>query len=262
MRAVCCNASPATTISNVSQRQDDLYRQAATAYGDALDRLVKAYELDPDKRRDLLQEIHLALWRSFESFEARCSLRTWVYRIAHNLATSWVIRQRRSNSRLLFSVEELEAMPEPGDQVRNANERMETRHPLCKYTIVLACAPAWPAASAGAAASLSSFGGIDCRMMVTIPCRTAPQNYVIACLFIREQWALLVLENLEHMTLIQCDVRSAAAAAARADPVLPASPTIDGAHRRHSQPLQGLPPHLDAHRPLGDRHVRRYFLRL
>lgn len=109
----------------MSQSQDDLYREAAAAYGDALDRLVRAYELDPDKRRDLLQEIHLALWRSFEAFEGRCSLRTWVYRIAHNIATSWVIRQRRANARLLYSIEELEAAPETGDHVRDANERMD-----------------------------------------------------------------------------------------------------------------------------------------
>lgn len=83
-------------------------------YGDALERLVRAYELDPEKRRDLLQEIHLALWLSFEKFEGRCSLRTWVYRIAHNIATSHVIRQRRANSRLL-SLEEIDAMPPQSD---------------------------------------------------------------------------------------------------------------------------------------------------
>jgi len=83
-------------------------------YGDALERLVRAYELDPEKRCDLLQEIHLALWLSFEKFEGRCSLRTWVYRIAHNIATSHVIRQRRANSRLL-SLEEIDAMPQQSD---------------------------------------------------------------------------------------------------------------------------------------------------
>jgi len=41
--------------------QDDLYREATAAYGAALDRLVRAYEADPDKRRDLLQEIHFLL---------------------------------------------------------------------------------------------------------------------------------------------------------------------------------------------------------
>ncbi|MCC6585489.1 MAG: hypothetical protein IT168_02115 [Bryobacterales bacterium] len=62
------------TTSNVSG-QDDLYEQAAAEYGAALARLARGYEADPDKRRDLLQEIHLALWRSFAGFVALCSLR-------------------------------------------------------------------------------------------------------------------------------------------------------------------------------------------
>ena len=37
--------------------QDDRYREAAAAYGAALERLARAYEADPDFRRDLLQEI-------------------------------------------------------------------------------------------------------------------------------------------------------------------------------------------------------------
>jgi len=98
----------------VSQSRDDLYQQATATYGDALDRLVQAYELDSEKRRDLLQEIHLALWRSFEKFEGRCSLRTWVYRIAHNIATSHVIRQHRANSRLV-SLEEIDTIAQQSD---------------------------------------------------------------------------------------------------------------------------------------------------
>jgi RNA polymerase sigma-70 factor, ECF subfamily len=96
----------------VSHSQDDLYQQAMEAYGDALDRLVRAYELDREKRGDLLQEIHLALWRSFEKFEGRCSLRTWIYRIAHNVATSHVVRQRRVNVPLL-SLEGIESAYHP-----------------------------------------------------------------------------------------------------------------------------------------------------
>lgn len=67
--------------------QDDLYRQVAESYGPALERLACAYEADPEERRDLLQDIHAALWRSFEGFQGRCSLRTWVYRVAHNVVT-------------------------------------------------------------------------------------------------------------------------------------------------------------------------------
>jgi RNA polymerase sigma-70 factor (ECF subfamily) len=85
-----------------------MYREAATAYGPALDRLARAYELSVEDRRDLLQEIHLALWRSFESFDGRCSMRTWVYRVAHNAAISHVMRGRRNKSRALISLEEIE----------------------------------------------------------------------------------------------------------------------------------------------------------
>ena len=103
---------------------DGLYQDAANTYGAALDRLARAYEADPDKRRDLLQEIHLALWRSFKGYEARCSLRTWVYRIAHNTAASHIIRQRRSNVRNLVSLEEVEAATDPSDHGRSSEERI------------------------------------------------------------------------------------------------------------------------------------------
>ena len=92
--------------------QDDLYREAAATYGAALDRLARVYEADPDTRRDLGQEIHLALWRSFAGWNGNCSMRTWVYRVAHNAATSHVIRQRRANVRTLVSLEELEQLPD------------------------------------------------------------------------------------------------------------------------------------------------------
>jgi len=92
--------------------QDELYEQASKAYGTALARLAYAYEADPEKRRDLLQEIHLALWRSFDRFEDRCSLRTWVYRVAHNTAASHVIRERRAKPQSLQSLEDLETAPD------------------------------------------------------------------------------------------------------------------------------------------------------
>jgi RNA polymerase sigma-70 factor (ECF subfamily) len=108
--------------------QDSLYEQAADTYGPALDRLAQAYELDPDVRRDLLQEIHLQLWRSFAHFDQRCSLRTWIYRVAHNVATGHVIRQRRIRDRLV-SVENIETMPGSG-QNESAASQAEALHRL------------------------------------------------------------------------------------------------------------------------------------
>ena len=64
------------SISTGAASQDELYRNAADKYGSSLERLARAYEADPDRRRDLSQDIHFQLWRSFELYDARCSVRT------------------------------------------------------------------------------------------------------------------------------------------------------------------------------------------
>ncbi len=90
--------------------QDEIYLHAAEEYGSSLERLAAAYEADPDRRRDLSQDIHFQLWRSLQRFDGRCSLRTWAYRVAHNVAASHVMRERRRFFGLV-SIEEIEALP-------------------------------------------------------------------------------------------------------------------------------------------------------
>jgi RNA polymerase sigma-70 factor (ECF subfamily) len=94
--------------------QERLYSKVAAEYGAALERLACAYERNADRRRDLLQEIHVGLWRSLARFDGRCSLRTWVYRVAHNVATSHVIRPKRS-APILVGSEQLESIPDTND---------------------------------------------------------------------------------------------------------------------------------------------------
>ena len=94
-------------MADIRPTRDDL-REAVANCGTALDRVARAYEADPDKRRDLLQEIHVALWQSFENFERRCSLKTWVHRVAHNTATSVVIR-KKMRAPAFVDLEEVEA---------------------------------------------------------------------------------------------------------------------------------------------------------
>jgi RNA polymerase sigma-70 factor (ECF subfamily) len=113
-----CEPIPGGDVS-----QDSLYEQAADTYGSALERLARAYELDPEVRRDLLQDIHLHLWHSFAYFDQRCSLRTWVYRVAHNVATGHVIRQSRLRNRLV-SIEAIETLP-GSEQIESAASQSE-----------------------------------------------------------------------------------------------------------------------------------------
>jgi RNA polymerase sigma-70 factor (ECF subfamily) len=97
----------ASGSSAANSQRDELYRSAIRDFGHALDRLAAGYEADPEKRHDLRQEIHLQLWRSFDSFDGRCSVKTWIFRVAHNTAVSYVNRERRLNSSLV-SLEEVE----------------------------------------------------------------------------------------------------------------------------------------------------------
>ena len=102
--------------------QDALYAEAAATYGAALERLARAYDADGDRRRDLLQEIHVAVWQSLARFDGRCSLRTWVYRVAHNVAISQVTR-RRANAPTLVGLEELDVAAVAGDPDRALDEQ-------------------------------------------------------------------------------------------------------------------------------------------
>lgn len=97
---------------SVEANQNSRFEEAVAAYGPALERLARAYEANADTRRDLLQEILIALWRSLECFDGRCSLRTWVYRVAHNTAASHVGRQLRMKRQAFVALEEV---PEPAD---------------------------------------------------------------------------------------------------------------------------------------------------
>lgn len=105
------NVNKIDSIPTEERSQDDLYKDAVEQYGASIERLTRAYEADPERRRDLSQDINLQLWRSFQRYDARCSLRTWVYRVAHNVAASHVLRERRAFSNLV-SLEELEMIPD------------------------------------------------------------------------------------------------------------------------------------------------------
>ncbi len=93
--------------------QDELYARAAADFGPALGRLARAYERNADRQRDLLQDIHFALWRSFETFQGRSSLRTWVYRVAHNTAASHVMKDKRSRTSHWVDLEHAADLPDP-----------------------------------------------------------------------------------------------------------------------------------------------------
>jgi RNA polymerase sigma-70 factor (ECF subfamily) len=101
--------------------QDQRYLEVAAEFGPALDRLARGYEADADLRRDLRQEIHAEIWRSLARFDGRCSMRTWVYRVAHNTAASHVLKHRAKGR--LVGLEEIDGASSGDDPEREVVER-------------------------------------------------------------------------------------------------------------------------------------------
>lgn len=99
-----------------------MYEQAVEEHGAMIRRLARGYETDPERRRDLLQEIHLEFWRSLELFDGRCALRTWFHRVAHNVAASHIMRQRRIAA-WLIDLDALDAAPVLVDEEARADSR-------------------------------------------------------------------------------------------------------------------------------------------
>jgi RNA polymerase sigma-70 factor (ECF subfamily) len=82
LKKMVAEAPPAETKREESARFCQLFE----AYQPALRRLVSAYVANPADRDDLLQEIAAGIWKSLPGFRAESSERTWIYRVAHNIA--------------------------------------------------------------------------------------------------------------------------------------------------------------------------------
>lgn len=75
------------------------FSELMAAYAVPIRRLCAAYAASGADREDLFQDIFLAIWRALPGFRGDSSVRTWLYRIAHNVALTWQGRDRRRRSR-------------------------------------------------------------------------------------------------------------------------------------------------------------------
>ena len=108
---------------NAKAQQDARYLDAARTHGAMIERLARGYEADPDLRRDLVQEIHAALWRSFAIYEGQCAEKSWVHRIAHNVGVTHMMTGRRRRKMALVGLEQNEEFPDDDDPEHSAGLR-------------------------------------------------------------------------------------------------------------------------------------------
>ena len=105
--------------------QDAQYQQAIDAFGPDIARFVAGYELDASRRQELLQDVHLSLWQSFTGFKGQCSLRTWVYRVAHTVGVNHIQRSKRSVERNVLPLEDAEAVVDEAADSRLTDRRLD-----------------------------------------------------------------------------------------------------------------------------------------
>ncbi|MGA3044479.1 MAG: RNA polymerase sigma factor [Bryobacteraceae bacterium] len=84
---------------NAAQDRKAAFLRIYEQYAPALQRLAGAYAVAREDREDLVQEIAAALWRALPGYRGESSERTWLYRIAHNVAITATVRQRKRNRR-------------------------------------------------------------------------------------------------------------------------------------------------------------------
>ena len=104
-------------------------------------RICSSYCRNPDDRDDLAQEIVIALWRSFPSFDEGRRFSTWMYRVALNVAISFHRRdatRRRvviaDGDHLLETAREPER---PSDDLRILSEFIDRLDPFHKALVLL-----------------------------------------------------------------------------------------------------------------------------
>lgn len=86
---------PATELALIERcrRQDaEAFARVVDAYQNRVYGFVRRMVGDRDEAADIAQEVFIRAYQSFARFDGRSSLRTWLFRIAHNLC---VDRARR-----------------------------------------------------------------------------------------------------------------------------------------------------------------------
>lgn len=86
-------------------------------------KVAGTYCSHPEDRRDVVQEIATQLWRAFPSYDGARPFSTWMYRIALNVAISFVRRASRDRT---IAVDGASLDNVPGDGADEPDERLRT----------------------------------------------------------------------------------------------------------------------------------------
>jgi RNA polymerase sigma factor (sigma-70 family) len=112
------------------------FHQLLSANGGAIRRLAASYTNNPSDRDDLFQDISLAIWKALPGFRGESSERTFIFRIAHNRAITF-IAQRRPTATSADEVELPDPRPNPEKVLQRSSRKLVSSRPYiaCRSSI-------------------------------------------------------------------------------------------------------------------------------
>jgi RNA polymerase sigma-70 factor (ECF subfamily) len=96
------------------------------------------FSKDADEVNDLFQEVLINLWRGFEGFENRSSMKTWIYRVALNTCISLDRKKRHTSTEpLSMHINLFEDRDEDTRQVDMLHKRISRLKPFDRAVVLL-----------------------------------------------------------------------------------------------------------------------------
>ena len=132
--------APSGESRDVSSQTDTAaFTQALQQHAAILHKVARAYCPAPAQRQDLVQEIAIALWKSYGRYDPSRPFATWMYRIALNVAISFFRRESRYDAKRAELDEAAFIVESPIENARVATllECIEELQPLEKALMLL-----------------------------------------------------------------------------------------------------------------------------
>lgn len=84
-----------------SKDGEEVFFEVINSHKGIIYKISNSYCKDAEDRKDIIQEIVIQLWKSFDQYNNEYKYSTWIYRIALNVAISWY-RKQTVRSRMAY----------------------------------------------------------------------------------------------------------------------------------------------------------------
>lgn len=97
-------------------------------------KITRVYTNDSEEQKDLYQEIVYQLWKSYESFQGKSKISTWMYRVALNTSIAHLNQQKKKGHSVSL---DFELLNRPDEQDGVLEEQMQILYAHIKQLNVI-----------------------------------------------------------------------------------------------------------------------------